>query len=143
MRKVGISIFFLGLASISFAGDFTVQLAALSKPNPEFETQAANHGEVRTSASPEGLIRYRIGHFDTLFDAEEFVIKLRNEGFTRAYVVALSETAVAIESSTELPELGSLPSDVRDQVVLLDGELHVKEGDNFIPVAQYLANNNR
>lgn len=148
MASVGL---FAGAAS---AGNFTVQIGAFRDAPSGFASAASEIGDLRTTRTDGGITRYRIGDFDTLTAAEAARTRLIGAGYRDAYVVQTRRspgsprvTAAAAPApsprpaSTARDPLAGVPASIRSQVVLLDGRYHVKEGDRFIQLEQYLREN--
>jgi cell division septation protein DedD len=133
-------------AGSALADDYVVQIGAFRQPQADFAERARQVGTVTLSTGTSGLTRFQVGGFATQREAREALTQLRAAGYADAFVRRLASTAAPLE---DLPAVGAgppphntsrldaLPADLRAKVVYLDGVLHVKEGDRFIPLAEY------
>ncbi len=146
--------------------DYTVQIGAFSKPSDAFAAPARSIGQVNTTATSNGITIFTVGDFDTMTSAKDALDSLRND-YPDAFVrnipgsrkpVAASRPAeptttgmatptptepktrrlTATQGSSEDSQLwNSLTDDERKRVVYLDGVLHLKQGERFVPLAEY------
>lgn len=126
-----------GIGASAAAADYTVQIGAMSEPDPAFTQAASAHGEVIAKRLPSGVTLFQVGRFQLRNDATALRNKLIEAGYADAYVktttVARSVEQSAPES-TQPAQLASLSPEEREKVVFLDGVLHIKDGDTFTPV---------
>jgi cell division septation protein DedD len=133
-------------AAAAGAADYTVQIGAFRNPDPSFAESASRLGSVHTSRSEAGLTRFLVGRFPTRSAAQALLEKLRGAGYSDAFV-RRADPAPNLPDVAQGPRpsaaaetgdasLESLPADVRDKVVRLDGVLHIKEGDRFTPLSE-------
>lgn len=140
------------LSDTARAAEFSVQIGALRKPDASFPAAAAEIGSIHKSTTRSGLTRYQVGRFSSRAKAEDAASALRAAGYATAYVVqkGVRVAAPVAKAATSLPDvasappkndppdlLASVPESLRSRVVLLDGRLHVHEGDSFIPLDQH------
>lgn len=136
-------------ASVSWADDYVVQIGALESPSERFAEPAQAIGDVRTSRAREGLTRYRVGSFPTKSAAEQALARLRAAGYQDAFVLRTASVpeGAALPAVSAAPpatdELAGLPENLRRRVVYLDGVLHVKEGERFTKLSDYLRSQRR
>ena len=132
-------------ASGSAAAEYVVQIGALSRANPGFAVDAMSVGTVMTSESEAGLIRYRVGPFASPSEARAAKAKLRAAGYPDAYIRRIQAppavSSAPLSGSESVPpgtvDISTLPEEVRAKLVYLDGELHIKEGEKFVPLSKY------
>lgn len=151
MIRVAIGVLLLWVApALTARADYTVQIAALRQPSAGLFDSASRFGEVRMVKTSEGITRYQVGRFANAGDARPIRDRLRSAGYTDAFVRhvpnldADGATAITtIDEVSKLPSVSSaaadVPEEVREHMVLLDGELHVKDGDRFVPLEAYRA----
>ena len=123
------------------ADSYSVQIGTYRTPDRDAleERVPADLGELRSTTTPSGLTQFRVGDFASREDAEEALDTLRESGFDDAFVRRLGETQAHTESESTKPRddsalLSSLSEEERRNVVYLDGRLHRKVGDEFIPL---------
>lgn len=155
------------LPSIAQA-EFSVQIGAFREPAPTFTDKAEKVGKLYRSKSPAGLVRLQVGRFATKKEANVARSALLGAGYDGAFVVQkgvrlqartdqyegmqdaqfvdspTSDTYTSRTYSGQTQPSGDpmagVPADLRDRVVILDGRLHVVEGNQFTPLDQYLRN---
>ena len=121
----------------SATADYTVQIGAMTVPDPAFTQAASAHGEVIAKRLPSGLTLYQVGRFQLRDDATALHRKLVADGYVDAYVKTTTpprSVAQSASESTQPAQLASLSPEERAKVVYLDGVLHIKDGDSFTPV---------
>jgi len=159
---VALCIAIAGTAS----ADYAVQIGALSEPNARFADRARDVGAVTTSLTERGITRYRVGRFATKADGRTTLERLRAAGYRDAFLVTTDGASTASYASdtptynssrsiavSDLPEVGAgpprapaasardlstVPPELEDRTVVLDGRLHVMENGDFIPLSEYL-----
>lgn len=152
-----LSILLLGFVSPAWA-EFSVQIGAFREPAPSFTEKAEGIGKLYRSQSPTGLTRLQVGRFATKKEADVARTALLGAGYAGAFVVEKGVRLQAAADSTKNSNvagsrervivskrslrasdpMAGVPEDLRDRVVILDGRLHVVEGESFIPLDEYL-----
>jgi hypothetical protein len=161
--KVSSAIFILCsgfLVTPAMAGNYGVQVGVFRNVSSEF-IQELEAFDAVTTVQREGLTRVIVGDFDTISDANIRLEELQNAGFSDAFVRntgkarAQSSSHISTNTSTneqssqsqddsELPHYSpseqakwdSLSPSQQLNAVLLNGKLHLKQGDKFIPIKQ-------
>lgn len=149
----------LGSAGSAAADEYSVQIGAFERPDPKFAEAAEEIGKLYRSRNGNGMTRIQVGRYGSLEEANVALRALNGAGYADAYVVNKSarlsdalaggeyvqtstRTASAITSTgpraDESSLLANVPEEVRSRTVLLDGRLHVMEGNRFIPLRAYL-----
>ncbi len=127
---------------------YSIQVAALSKANPELVSGFGSRFQVFTEEGSDGLIRYKVGSFDDIDAAKAALEEVKDLGFSDAYITGGSQSSMTVamdagqkpaQTKSAASELGALPESVRRDVVYLDGELYVKKGESFTPLDVFLA----
>lgn len=136
----------VALASTTASAEFSVQIGAFRTVGSGFEDDARAFGSVYTDVTAAGVTRVRVGPFSSRAEADAAVRDIRAAGYNDAFVLR-----TGMDASSSLPSVAAappvsvshtsdfdrLPADVRANAVYLDGALHVKEGDRFIPLREY------
>ncbi len=140
---------FMVAAGPSIADDYVVQFGALKQPYEAYSEKARRIGRVYTVTTTSGFTLYKMGPFESDASAMEAMEKLRSLGYRDAYIKddgskseAITPRMVNSTSKTSkdidpLMAVAALPDAVRSKLVYVDGVLHVKEGDQFIPLGEY------
>ncbi|MFK7885926.1 MAG: SPOR domain-containing protein [Gammaproteobacteria bacterium] len=142
-------------SSVAYADSFDVQIGAFRNPDVANIVLPANVGELRSTSGPDGLTRFVVGPFFTRVDAEQARDRLKDSGFNGAFIRSTQDTrTVARESayvsdssdsnasytindtSTSTTYSDQYASDGDGDVVYLDGKLHRKVGDQFVPIRE-------
>ncbi|MFK8015213.1 MAG: SPOR domain-containing protein [Gammaproteobacteria bacterium] len=156
IRVLSLLAFFL--SSAVYAENFDVQIGAFENPDVARIQLPANIGELRSTSGPNGLTRFVVGPYSSRAEADAARDRLRESGFAGAFVRATAGTRYevsqpapvqAVNASTEsyaasepsasqrdLDTLMSLSDEERRDLVYLDGKLHRKVGDEFIPIRE-------
>lgn len=148
------------LSGVGHADSFDVQIGAYRNPDNARIDLPANVGELRSILGPSGLTRFVVGPFANRAEAELALARLEAAGFGDAFIrvtqdgstaasrSALTQTAVSYTkdesvadqrsdassvSQRDLDIFMSLSEEERRDLVFLDGRLHKKVGDEFIP----------
>ncbi len=136
--------------------DFDVQIGAFRNPDPTSLKVPASVGELRAMASSDGLTRFLVGPFASKSEAARARDELRSIGYKGAFIRATEDATgastpiaakpgsapgkdiknsdVVSPSKSDLELLSSLSYEERSNVVYLDGRLHKKVGETFVPL---------
>ncbi len=147
-------------ATANAAELFTIQIGAFKTPNDTYSVPARAVGEIYATERSNGVTALSVGRFADV-DAASAALAQISRHYPSAYVrrahpEAQLRNAPATASKAPLPPttqtqaanpqqpletelLSSLTDDERKHVVYLDGKLHYKQGDSFVPLAQYRA----
>ncbi len=154
----------LGTACLSTnaLAEYAVQVGAFSKPSQAFADAVRELGEVNTAQSDAGITVFTVGRYATVDAAQADLARIQTtypDAFVRnmpagarqpqdlpqdnAVVAAVDKTPGAdksryVSGTTEDSDLwNSLSDEERRRVVYLDGVLHVKQGEQFVPLTDY------
>lgn len=135
------------------AEEYSVQIGAFRDVAPSFTQGAEKVGKLYKTKTASGITRIQVGRFASKEEAAIAKTALLGAGYADAFVVRKgvaavraaptekrargSESSVLRPSAAVRDPLAGVPEDLRDRVVILDGRLHVVEGDRFIPLDQY------
>lgn len=138
----------------AWASQYAVQLEASKTPQPEKFSTLSIHGNVYTEAASNGYIRTRLGPYNSKGRALEVLNEVHQAGYPNAIIAkhqSNSSTTItpAITSKSAkhkydienfdvktLEEWKMLTPEQQNNLVYLDGKLHVKNGDSFIPLSE-------
>ena len=141
----------LAIAGQAQADAYAVQVAAFATPSPAVAESYRQYGTVRVQRDANWS-RVLIGTFADRDDAQLFLLELKREGFTDAFIRVLDSSAVVLDGNgdtehshagtaphrhmaePDLQRLHKLSDEEKARAVYLDGELHLKEGERFIPL---------
>ncbi|MEM6639665.1 MAG: SPOR domain-containing protein [Pseudomonadota bacterium] len=122
----------------ALADHFNVQIGAYKSPATAAQTVPADAGEVRQIKGDDGLTRLVVGPFHTRADADQARDELRVNGFPGAFVrsgLSGGKAVQEVSATYSAPQSDiEADSDAEGELVYLDGKLHRKVGDTFIPV---------
>lgn len=138
----------------AWASQYAVQLEASRSPQPEQFNTLSIHGNIYTEAANNGYIRTRLGPYGSKSRALEVLNEVHQAGFPNAIIAKhqgneMSSPAVITNSSKHkydvenfdvktLKEWKMLTPEQQKNLVYLDGMLHVKNGDRFIPLREII-----
>lgn len=151
-----LAVMALFISNASHAQGFDVQIAALKNPDAAQIELPTDVGELRSTFGADGLTRFLVGPFVSRADADQARDRLRAAGFSGSFVRANQDAGFAVDrrdvassnppssaaiadsgssvSQRDLETLQSLSDEERRDLVYLDGKLHRKVGDDFIPL---------
>ncbi|MEM8745048.1 MAG: SPOR domain-containing protein [Pseudomonadota bacterium] len=144
------------------ADSFDVQIGAFRNPDATNIKLPASVGELRRTSGPGGLTRFVVGPYDSRAAAATALATLKSAGFDGAFIRTSESSTGTVQvnastrgslstpssetrgqsdkdpatgiSQSDLDRLMKLSEEERRDVVLLDGKLHRKVGDEFIPL---------
>lgn len=150
--RYGAAALMIAFTSSAIATEYVVQIGAFTKDVRDYLEPARSYGQIVQRATPSGATSYSVGPFGSEVDART-ALDLLQEHYADAFVrqhrgdsAGASRTTVAAPAAPVIARTGnlnneqtlaSLTAEERERVVYLDGILHVKEGSEFIPLAQY------
>jgi hypothetical protein len=124
-------------------GSYTVQIAAYKILPDNFIRSAEKYGSVYTARTGE-LARISVGRFDNRSAAQVLLSLLRQSGYEYAFIHRIDPDITSNEnhdsthhhanSSSEMAKFRSLSGADKDRAVFIDGKLHLKSDNRFIPV---------
>lgn len=154
MRKFLLPLCLTMVSHAAAQDRYVVQVGAYEHERPELLQTLESYGEPVTVRVADDLVRVAVGYYPTVADAQETLLSLQDAGFPDAFVRERQGQFAALNVSNDVVEtapltvysrnaqmsanekLDSLSKEERDNVVLLDGRLHIKNGNEFIPLAQ-------
>lgn len=127
------------------AASYSVQIGAYKDPAAAETTRASDIGEITMHPGRDGLTRIRVGHFESEQDAQLALQRVRSAGYADAYISNERGRAVGHQQQRlphSLPMAYSedqrlnaakakIPADQHGNIVYLDGQLTLKEGNTF------------
>jgi hypothetical protein len=148
----------LGLCALTYSmvadAQYSVQIAAYARPDSARLDTAQRIGTVHSHVTSKGITRFLVGPYATRDEARSALRMLREAGYADAFVRAdgaatgtamVRETVSAplsdpssVRSGPNASSWSHLSDEIRSKIVILDGQPHVKEGDRFIALAEYL-----
>lgn len=154
MNKILLSLTLIAssalVAAPSWASQYAIQLEASKSPNLNRYEDLSIHGKLYTVAANKGYTRIRLGPFENKNSALNALEKVHAAGYSNAFIATYHGndiTASAADSNTAqrrydienfdvktLKEWNMLSPEQQANLVYLDGELHVKNGDKFTPL---------
>ena len=155
-----VSLAVLLTAAIPASAEYTIQVGAFSKPSQAFADQLRELGEVNTAQNGRGMTVFTVGRYESASAAKADVERVRlryADAFVRAMPEAARSASVAMTTpAPRQPQAASparsrlvsgtsqnselwdgLTDEERRRVVYLDGVLHLKQGESFVPLAEY------
>ena len=138
----------------AWASQYAIQLEASRSPQPEQFNSLDVHGNIYTEAANNGYIRTRLGPYGSKSRALEVLNEVHQAGFPNAIIakhknnVSTSPSQAITKKSANrqydiedfdvktLKEWKMLTPEQQNNLVYLDGKLHVKNGDSFIPLSE-------
>lgn len=142
-------------------GSYAVQLGAYKNPDMTIFSILDEYGTVYTEASADGLTRIKLGNYASRSEAESVLKAIRNIGYRDAFLSPAGDAVSSIDSDIPMAEIVShVPSSFsygregyvnpeslpiwsqlsdyqRENVIYLDGVLHIDEDGQFIPLSDY------
>lgn len=152
MRKL-LLLCFLGLVSHAAAEDgYVIQVGAFKALPTDLPSALAEFGEAVSATTEAGIVRVGVGYFPTVTAAQDTLQRLQTTGYSSAFVrshegfarqpVSGNHKVGVLNKATQAgfdanSIVDTLTVEERAKMVLLDGQLHIKEGERFIPLSQY------
>lgn len=142
------------ITEAAWASQFAVQLEASKSPDLNRYASLSVHGKLYTVNTDNGYTRTRLGPYENKSKALEILEKVRAAGYADAFV-ARHDNGVSTSSAPApakppagkvrygdienfdvktLKEWSMLTPEQQKNLVYLDGKLHIKDGNNFIPL---------
>ncbi len=137
-------------------GSYAIQLGAYKNPDMTMFSILDEYGTVYTEVSGRGLTRIKLGNYASRSEAEDVLQVIRNIGYRDAFLspaggavsnvdIPVSETISSSPSYSgesyvnpeSLPIWSQLSDYQRENVIYLDGVLHIDEDGQFIPLSEY------
>lgn len=144
--------------TLADSSHFSIQIAATQDANLARFREVTEFGTLSTEETGSGLIRVKVGSFNSRSEAERVLQNIHAKGFSEAFITspsaeasslpentstatASSTTAVSQGSNAVIPEASPawsrLSEEQKRNVVYLDGVLHLRVDGAFIPLSSY------
>lgn len=168
LKAIAILTFILA-AGTAQSATYTIQIGAFKTPSAQYVQAARSVGEVYATERASGVIALSVGSFASNAEANQALARVQqqypeafvrrassnnrrtfDEGGTPAQWAGSSRTTSTTASRANVVPraksdsgdiLATLTPSERKHVVYLDGILHFKQGDQFLPLAEYRARN--
>lgn len=141
-------------AAPSHAEDYTVQIGVFKSSNAAYVATAQSLDTVYKNLNDNGFTVYTVGSFETRSQASALKGQLMDSGYSDAFVRSTEpSTSLTADTTTtntiktpinasfrpsslsDEQMLSKLSEVERENVVYLDGTLHLKQGETFTPVS--------
>lgn len=148
----------IGWTTTASASEYTIQVGAFKNPSQSYADSLRSLGEVNTAQSSSGVTVFTVGRYNSVDAAKGDLNRIADQ-YPGAFVrnmpasarsaefasnggstSSASESAPARETGNSSPDTQlweSLSESERRRVVYLDGVLHLKQGDQFVPLDEY------
>lgn len=163
-RWLPLALALVGWSTATTAAEYAIQVGAFKSPTQTFAENLRSYGEVNTSQSSSGITIFTVGRYGSVDEAKGDLNRIAADypgAFVRnmpsaagsvdvASMASGASTAatrkVATQQRKKSPDTqlwDSLSDSERRRVVYLDGVLHLKQGDQFVPLDEYRRNQAR
>lgn len=138
------------LVTASWASQYAIQLEASKSPNLDRYQALSVHGKLYTVVANNGYTRTRLGPYKNKDQALAVLDKVHAAGYLDAFIAKHQSSEITTSSVNSkvakqiydiesfdvrtLKEWKMMTPEQQANLVYLDGELHIKNGDNFIPL---------
>lgn len=141
------NLFFILLFTVSgnsFAGSSTLSIQILASEEPNISTIESSTGfkELYTEDSGLGFIRVKLGSYHSRGEAERALNEVKEKGFPDAFITSYNKgekshthSVIKTFSPEDSPAWPRLTEEQKQNIVYVDGVLHVHENGNFIPLS--------
>ncbi len=154
-RWLPLAFALIGWSATTNAAEYTIQVGAFKNPSQSYAENLRSYGEVNSSQSSSGVTVFTVGRYSSVDEAKSDLNRIASDypgAFVRNLPSSASSTGnisstrspapskAATQSSRKTPDTQlweSLSESERRRVVYLDGVLHLKQGDQFVPLAEY------
>lgn len=133
------------------ADQYAIQLEASKAPRLERFESLSKLGTLYTEAAGNGYIRTRIGPYESKKLALDVLNEVHAAGYTAAIITQQKNSYEILPSVSSqqfdiqsfdvktLKEWSMLTQEQQSNLVYLDGVLHVKNGNRFIPLSDIIS----
>lgn len=124
---------------------YAVQIGAYAKPQLADRSKATGIAEVYDQPTGLGFTKILAGHYTSEADAQTALNALKAAGYRDAFVTRAENRRraprITTTASNATPRMrwNHLDASLREKLVILDGQPHIKEGKTFTPLAQYVS----
>lgn len=127
--------------SDSHLDSYSIQIGAYKHLPDHLIKAVEKFGSIHTLKS-DGLTRISVGNFNKRSKAQELLLHLKQAGYHDAFISRLSintakssrEEARPSDTISEMDKYSNLSKSDKEKAVFINGKLHLKEGNQFIPV---------
>ena len=120
---------------------YSIQIGAYKNLPDDLIKTVEKFGDVHTHQSGD-LTRISIGNFRSRSKAQEFLLLIHQAGYQDAFISRLNTISTTSnrqkthqsDSISEMTKFSNLSNADKDKAVFIHGKLHLKEGNQFIPV---------
>lgn len=157
MKKYRILILLALVTGKCWAEQYAVQIEASKSPHLQRYESLKVHGNLYTEKASNGYIRTRLGPYENKNRALDILKEVHAAGYNNAIItVQKSNNITSLSGLTKptkhqyeienldvktLKEWKMLTAEQQANLVYLDGELHVKNGDKFMPLVEIIKQN--
>lgn len=164
--KAILNLLFLSLLSWSVwaeSSHYSIQVVSAQSPNLADYSLLSEFGSIYTEHVNNNTVRVKVGSYFKREEAEMALKKIRKQGFPDAFLSAYSEKITALPKKAPEPQITikkTMPTEVpsalkqvkkppssrpswsnltpeqKRNVVYLDGILHLRVNDDFIPLSK-------
>lgn len=159
-RWLPLALALVGWSATTHAAEYAIQVGAFKSPSQSYAENLRSYGEVNSSQSSSGATVFTVGRYSSVDEAKGDLNRIASD-YPGAFVRNLPSSAsssgnvsnnrqlasqkaaprkAATPQSRQTPDTQlweSLSESERRRVVYLDGVLHLKQGDQFVPLAEY------
>ncbi len=161
-RLIFLFLLAISLNALAKNALFSIQIAATEAPNLTFFKETTGFNSLYSEETESGLVRIKLGSYISREEAEQDLIKIKNKGFPDAFITsytgkktikstklkkqpAISSEEITINEPKEnkllppssSPAWSKLTEAQKRNVVYVDGILHLRDGDKFIPLSNF------
>ena len=148
-------LFITGLNAQAENGSYALQVGAYKQLDMALLSTLEQYGTLYTEETDQGLTRVKLGNYASRAEAEDTLKMIRNMGFQDAFLSSASGGVSNFEADAPIVEMASsyssngyvnpeslpiwnqLSDDQRENVIYLDGILHIEEDGQFIRLSDY------
>ena len=157
MKKYRILILLTLVTAKGWAEQYAVQIEASKSPQLQHYEALKVHGNLYTGKASNGYIWTRLGSYENKSRALDILKEVHAAGYNNAIITVQKSNNITSLSGLSKPtkhqyeienfdvktlkEWKMLTADQQANLVYLDGELHVKNGDKFIPLVEIIKQN--
>jgi len=156
LSTIALAATLIGWSVAGNAAEYAIQVGAFKNPNAGYAENLRGYGEVNTAQS-NSITVFTVGRYGSVAEANADLGRIEAD-YPGAFVrnmpaaarsvatasprptAAVQSTSTRIRTTPDTQLWESLSDSERRRVVYLDGVLHLKQGDQFVPLAEYRRN---
>ncbi|MDW3095350.1 MAG: SPOR domain-containing protein [Gammaproteobacteria bacterium] len=120
---------------------YSIQIGAYKNPPENLIKRVEKFGVIHTSKFGD-ITRVNVGSFKSRSKAQEFLLNIQEAGYQDAFISRLNMISATSnlqethqsDSTSEMTKFRNLSNTDKDKAVFINGKLHLKEDNKFIPV---------